>query len=515
MQSRGFRAAQFLAFSVLIVATIALVSAVAGGIGGRGDPRVERDSGKIHGVFVTLVDRGDDIGVARPQDDPGTGAGSVFAISAPRPVGERLWTAKRSGFAVVSRGAFGDSSSSRWQWGGRPNARRRESVMAFVTTGLTNGGVTTHYKFSYDASLAGSGGVEPARTNAVIAACEADYDLMSSWFGGGLTVTGMTVQVTTQSNGASWSGSSTSSVIQLKAQGAAYSSNPAYLRYLLFAEVTEILMMTQNAGWFQGSDEGSKGEGLSRFLSGQFLAMNGLLGIGIDADYAVANLWLNSPRQDFVNTAPDDNGYNATNGCTTLFIYYLFHQLGYGAEQIVSSAGATLADVYRNLTGDPNDPFPLFKQLLDTRFPSQTGSAVAGPNFDDPWPLGDIAWSGVWRAGNRPYYLWIHASQSEFLTKWQTLASQELATHRSRHLNGEWPATLVGDLGGRDGRILHLVRRRPISLPRQVHRTRRAEPPVGEHHHGERPLLRRMALRHGWILHLGRRRRCTFSRQDQ
>lgn len=298
--------------------------------------------------------------------------------------------------------------------------------MAFVTTGLTNGGVTTHYKFSYDASLAGPGGVEPARTNAVIAACEADYDLMSSWFGGGLTVTGMTVQVTTQSNGASWSGSSTSSVIQLKAQGAAYSSNSAYLRYLLFAEVTEIFMMTQNAGWFQGSDEGSKGEGLSRFLSGQFLAMNGLLGIGIDADYAVADLWLNSPRQDFVNTAPDDNGYNATNGCTTLFIYYLFHQLGYGIEQIVSSAAATLAGVYRNLTGDPNDPFPLFKQILDTRFPSQTGSAVPAPNFDDPWPLGDVAWSGVWRTGNRPYYLWIHASQAEFLTKWQTLAAQNM-----------------------------------------------------------------------------------------
>jgi len=102
--------------------------------------------------------------------------------------------------------------------------------MAYVTTGLTSGGVTAHYKFSYDEALGGPGGSEPARTNAVIAACETDYNLMSGWFGGGLTVTGMTVQVTTQSNGASWNGSASSSTIQLKAQGASFSNNPAYLR---------------------------------------------------------------------------------------------------------------------------------------------------------------------------------------------------------------------------------------------------------------------------------------------
>ena len=52
-----------------------------------------------------------------------------------------------------------------------------------------------------------------------------------------------------------------SSTIQLKAQGASYSNNPAYLRYLIIAEVVEIFMMAQGIGWFQGSNEGSKGEG--------------------------------------------------------------------------------------------------------------------------------------------------------------------------------------------------------------------------------------------------------------
>jgi hypothetical protein len=58
--------------------------------------------------------------------------------------------------------------------------------MAFTTAGLTNGGVTTHYRFSYDTALGGPDGVEPARTNAAIAACEADYNLMHGWSGGGL-----------------------------------------------------------------------------------------------------------------------------------------------------------------------------------------------------------------------------------------------------------------------------------------------------------------------------------------
>ena len=249
---------------------------------------------------------------------------------------------------------------------------------------------------------------------------------MHGWFGGGINVTDMSVQVTTQSNGAGWSGSPNSSTIQLKAQGAVYSNNPAYLRYLLIAEVVEIFMLAQNSGWFQGSNEGSKGEGLSRFLSGQFLAQNGFLGLGIDANYAVADLWLNSTRQDFVNNAPDDNGYDATNGCTTLFIYYLFSQLGYSINQVVGAGASTLAGVYKNLTGDTADPFPLFKSILDLWFPSQTNSAVSGPNFDDPWPLYPVAYSGVWRSGTGPYYLWIHADRNNFVSKWQTLASQNM-----------------------------------------------------------------------------------------
>jgi hypothetical protein len=92
-------------------------------------------------------------------------------------------------------------------------------------------------------------------------------------------------------------------------------------------------------------------------------------------------------RQDFINNAPDDAGADATNGCTTLFIYYLHHQLDFSINQIVAAAGVTLAAVYRNLTNNSDDPFPHFKQLLDSRFPLQTASDVPGPNFDDPGPI--------------------------------------------------------------------------------------------------------------------------------
>src|SRR4051794_40709000 len=54
--------------------------------------------------------------------------------------------------------------------------------MAPTSNGLTNGGQTTHYQFTYDDSLGGTGGIEPARTNQVIANCEADFNLMSGWF---------------------------------------------------------------------------------------------------------------------------------------------------------------------------------------------------------------------------------------------------------------------------------------------------------------------------------------------
>ena len=77
-------------------------------------------------------------------------------------------------------------------------------------------------------------------------------------------------------------------------------------------EVSEMFMQTQNpasGGWYQGDDEGSKGEGLSRFLAVQFQLANNL-GSAPQVPqfgFAVTTSWLNAQRKNYIDSAPDDN----------------------------------------------------------------------------------------------------------------------------------------------------------------------------------------------------------------
>jgi hypothetical protein len=269
--------------------------------------------------------------------------------------------------------------------------------MAFTRTGLPKGGVTHHYGFQYDDSLqltaANPTGIEPTRTQAVMDGSDADFTLMSGWFKNiALDVNvPIPVNITQNDGGAHWSLSGDDLSITIDpATGAAI-----LIRYLLVMEMVETFMRVQGAGtwlrpspggWFGSGTEGSAGEGLSRFLAAQFLAVNGF-GNPPPA-FANSNVWLRSSRADFVNNIdPTDDGPDATTGCSLLFIYYLFAQLGFSINAIVAAAAPTLRGVYTNLTGDPNDPFPLFKELLDTAFPGT--STITGPNLDNPFPLGN------------------------------------------------------------------------------------------------------------------------------
>src|SRR5207244_10169666 len=151
---------------------------------------------------------------------------------------------------------------------------------------------------------------------------------------------------------------------------------------------TEMFMLAQNRGWFDpgGSNEGSNGEGLSRFLASQFLIATGL-GVSMSG-FQLAPSWLNSTRPDWVNNVDVyDHGIDPKTGCCILFIYYLHTQLGYSPNQIIAAAASTLAGVYRNVTVDSGNPFPVFKQLLDAAYPSTTSSSIPGPNPDNPFPL--------------------------------------------------------------------------------------------------------------------------------
>jgi hypothetical protein len=262
--------------------------------------------------------------------------------------------------------------------------------MALTTTGLTNGGLTTHYRFQYDDSLqttaANPGGPEPARTNAVIAGCEGDFNQMTGWFGGiALDVNfPIAVNVTQNGGGASWNLSDGNLTVTINPAA----ENANQVRYHLVMEMTEQFMRAQGLGWYGQSTEGSAGEGLSRFLATQFMVNNGLG--NQPAGFDNSNGWLSTGRADFVNNiSPTDDGPDAVTGCALCFIYYLVAQLGFSRDQIVAAGASTLGGVYRNLTGDVADPFPFFKQLLDTALPG-TSTITAG-NLDNPFPLGILS----------------------------------------------------------------------------------------------------------------------------
>jgi hypothetical protein len=285
-----------------------------------------------------------------------------------------------------------------------------------VTTGLTGGGVTAHYTFAYDESLAGPGGPEPARTNTVIANCESDYAWMQTQFAG---VTPGTLPIPTTvlpfGGGASWW------PLRLS-PGIGGSSN--FVRELIIAEVVEMFMAAQDKGWGYSNGVGNEescGEALSLFLLTQFqisIGDAGLISTGSCASWLNTSLPAGNPastefdgtnhygaRADWINSVEPFAGNGPGSGCGLLFLYYLYHQLGFTIPQIVAAApgvdssnnvigGSCLRGVYKNLTGDSSDPFPYFANLLATKFPPSAVSAIPGPNADDPFPIGVLSFVG-------------------------------------------------------------------------------------------------------------------------
>lgn len=270
--------------------------------------------------------------------------------------------------------------------------------MGYTNAGLVDAGFTEHYFITYDEALSPADGVD--RANALMATCEADYALMQGWFGG-ISVPfsyPLPVQIQLGSSGASWQDPAPIDVEWFGEQPTiglqpGNGQPVAVLRYLLVSEVSEMFMLAQGHGWFypegffHGGDEGSKGEGLSRFLGAQMLAENGL-GLPPSGSW-VTSLWLNSPRQNFVDVNPDDHQPDPVTGCTTLFIYYLFSQLGFSIDAIVAAASANLAGVYQNLMNQPAaDAWPSFIDLVNSHYPPGRTYQISG---DDIFPVSDLS----------------------------------------------------------------------------------------------------------------------------
>lgn len=237
--------------------------------------------------------------------------------------------------------------------------------MSIVSTGLSHDGRTTHFQIRYDTALPSA----LPLAQGLLAACESDYRDMAGWFGLDLDDLPLQVTITNQGGGASWHDGITSPPsITIKPLDDTGHATLTQIRYLLVSEVTEIFMSAQDRGWFAGSDEGSKGEGLSRFLGLQFLLLHHLATSTPDR-FGVTADWLNSPRPNYVDHNPDDNAPDTVTGCTTLFLFYLHDQLGYTINQIIAAGADTLGGVYRNLTGR-TDGWTAFRTLVDTHYPT-------------------------------------------------------------------------------------------------------------------------------------------------
>ena len=343
--------------------------------------------------------------------------------------------------------------------------------MGFIDTGLTDSGSgrgkTTHYAFAYDDALESSvhpGQPEPARTNALIASAETDFDLMNGWFGNIGLPYGLPVSVNVENagGGAHWG----------PPIGLDPGSGDANLcRFLMVAEVTEMLMLKQNRGWFapDGSNEQSSGEGLSHFLAGQFLIENNL-----PLFTFISNIWMNSSRDDFVNHIDEyDHSNSPKSACSLLFLYYLFVQLGFSINEIVGAAGPELSDVYHNLTGDPGDPFPFFKRLLDVAFPG-TAQITSGPNLDNPYPVGILSfWVDKSTFGRDEVADALVTHGGRFAEAfWLVLEGFSIDSFNSLHIDVEQPtgpfANLPGITIGRSPIPVHFENTANTKVPQRI-----------------------------------------------
>jgi hypothetical protein len=217
--------------------------------------------------------------------------------------------------------------------------------MASSKDGLTRGGRTQYYDFSYDDSLSAAAGRD--LVNAVMQTCDSDFALMASWFVGITPADPLPVLISSPGGkdkfGAKWTwGAFGQPYITLLLGNQGYE---LLARYVLVAEVTEIFMFTGHTQWFGAVfDEASIGEALSRFLSIEFLKATHVNNPHHVANgFIVARDWLNSglasdgkggqtfdatkSRQDFIAINIDDNQPDAVTGCGTLFLNFLHYQL--------------------------------------------------------------------------------------------------------------------------------------------------------------------------------------------
>jgi hypothetical protein len=247
------------------------------------------------------------------------------------------------------------------------------SPVAPIAAGAyTLGGSTANFDVYYDSSL-GAGG--QALANAVLASCEADLVELQQFFG--VSAPGRFATYLDPGTG----GASHAGCFDTNIHCHAWTGDGGLENFLNCAEVDEVLMATQGAGWNCGA---SAGEGLSRVLAfelhpaTQWLSANQNHGF-----FVTASNWLNGGRPDWVTQTESTDQDKVSIGCATLFLNYLRYQLHFDLFQIVAAGGTTLQQTYQRLTG-LSDAFGPFAALLALHFPPGINVNLMS---DNPFPL--------------------------------------------------------------------------------------------------------------------------------
>jgi hypothetical protein len=244
--------------------------------------------------------------------------------------------------------------------------------------GQTEAGRTEHLIVYTDGTPNGD-----AAAQAVLKSAEADYQAITNWFGGislppgqegddqttPRTATPVQVLIDQQAGGAYHFGCEATDIY--------IEPTPELATGFMVAELVEIFEPAINNGWACGN---TNGEGLSRVLAGERNAHLGPLFV------QTGQAWWQAGHADYVTSNEADDRDESSNGCATLFLYYLHHQLGASWEQIVAIGGATLGDTYQRLTGKSGaQGFGEFISLLDGL---AQGGSLNLPANGNPFPIG-------------------------------------------------------------------------------------------------------------------------------
>lgn len=222
-----------------------------------------------------------------------------------------------------------------------------------------------------------------AAAQAVLASAEADYGAVREWFGGidlpagqqgddqtvPRTATPVQVLIDPQAGGAYHFGCSATDLY--------IAPDPREATGLMVAELVEVFEAAINNGWSCGQ---ANGEALSRALA---VERNGSLA---SLTTQTAQQWWANGHADYVTNNDADDRNQDSNGCGTLFLYYLHNQLGFSWQKITTTGGASLGETYQRLTGKSGaQGFSDFVSLLATL---DKGGQLNLPANGNPFPIG-------------------------------------------------------------------------------------------------------------------------------